>query len=102
MATRATGVAITAVPASIRIVVVVVPFFVPLLAFPLAQTEGHSPQLLGPIPAFLLNFVLLFPFSPLVGLVLLVEGSLHLPLELLPQRETTRSTSSRRTGTCRC
>lgn len=58
-----------------------------LLSFPLAQTEGHSAQLLGPIPAFLIELVLLLPLSPLVGLVLLVEGSLHLALELLPHRK---------------
>lgn len=75
------------ISAFIRVVAVVIPLLMSLLSFPLAQTEGHSAQLLGPIPAFLIDLVLLLTLSPLVGLVLLVEGSLHLPLELFPHRE---------------
>lgn len=69
-----------------------------LLSFPLAQTEGHSAQLLGPIPTFLINLVLLLTLGPLVGLVLLVEGSLHLALELLPHRERPACGSGRTFG----
>lgn len=77
----------TAGPSALVLVVRVVVLPLPV---PLAKPQCHFPQLFRTIPALLLNLILLLPFSFLVGLILLVQSSLHPTLELLTCREPSR------------